>query len=75
MDPQGFAASQDRFTPGDLIRTGPNPYPRYRVVAVSGGKVWVRNMTTSADAVVDCARCALIEPSERPVEAAVTTPG
>jgi hypothetical protein len=42
---------------GDLVRTGPNLYPHYTVIAVSGEKVWVRNVQTGVDGLTPLTRC------------------
>jgi hypothetical protein len=57
-----FAIEHDRefeedILPGDVVRTGPNLYPHYTVIAVSGDKVWVRNVQTGADGLTPVSRC------------------
>lgn len=57
-----FAIEHDRdfeeeIQPGDLVRTGPNLYPHYTVVAVSGDKAWVRNVQNGADHLALLSRC------------------
>ena len=47
---------------GDLVRTGPNQFPRYRVIAVDGERVWVRNVDNGLDGVTDLDRCRRVEP-------------
>ncbi len=42
---------------GDLVRTGPNLYPHFEVVAVHGDKAWVRNVQNGADHLALLARC------------------
>jgi hypothetical protein len=42
---------------GDLVRTGPNLYPHFEVVAVHGDKAWVRNVLTGADHLALLSRC------------------
>jgi hypothetical protein len=42
---------------GDLVRTGPNLFPHYTVIAVSGDKVWVRNVQTGVDGLTPVSRC------------------
>lgn len=61
MEQKSFASLQDRFSPGDIVRTGQNTHPQYRVVAVDVNKVWLRNLSSGADAVVDCLRCEVVE--------------
>ena len=46
---------------GDVVRTGPNAKPHFRVLAVNDGRVWVRNVDTSADGIVDMNRCRVVE--------------
>jgi hypothetical protein len=57
-----FAISHERdydehITAGDLVRTGPNLFPHFEVVAVHGDKAWVRNVTTGADHLAMISRC------------------
>ncbi|HET9159881.1 MAG TPA: hypothetical protein VFN88_04655, partial [Caulobacteraceae bacterium] len=57
-----FAIDHDRtededIQPGDIVRTGPNLYPHYTVVAVSGEKAWVRNVQTGVDGLTPLTRC------------------
>ena len=51
---------------GDLVRTGPNLYPHYEVIAVHGDKAWVRNVQTGADHLAMISRCRKIngQPAE-----------
>ncbi len=42
---------------GDLVRTGPNAFPYFRVLAVFGDKAWVRNVQTGADGITFASRC------------------
>jgi hypothetical protein len=42
---------------GDLVRTGPNHFPHFAVVAVNGDKAWVRNVNTGADSLALVSRC------------------
>jgi hypothetical protein len=42
---------------GDLVRTGPNLFPHFEVVAVHGDKAWVRNVQTGADHLAMICRC------------------
>jgi hypothetical protein len=48
--------------PGDIVRSGANYYPHFEVVAVSGDKAWVRNVTSGADHLAPLARCRKIQP-------------
>jgi hypothetical protein len=47
---------------GDLVRTGPNLYPHYSVIAVNGDKAWVRNVQNGLDGVTSITRCRKIQP-------------
>ena len=49
--------SDTRIAAGDLIRTGDNAYPRYRVVATNEDRAWVRDVQDGTDHVVPIARC------------------
>jgi hypothetical protein len=42
---------------GDVVRTGLNATPQFNVVAVSGDKVWLRNVHTGSDAIAPMSRC------------------
>jgi hypothetical protein len=42
---------------GDLVRTGPNLFPHYEVIAVHGDKAWVRNIQTGLDGLTSVNRC------------------
>ena len=42
---------------GDVVRTGGNAYPCYRVIATSDGRAWVRDVQDGTDYVVPLARC------------------
>jgi hypothetical protein len=46
---------------GDLVRTGPNLFPHYEVIAVNGDKVWVRNVQSGLDGVTNINRCRKIQ--------------
>ena len=57
-----FSISHDRdyaedIQPGDVVRTGPNLFPHYEVVAVHGEKAWVRNVQDGADYLALLSRC------------------
>lgn len=54
---------------GDIVRTGPNLFPHYMVVAVNGDTAWVQNTETGAQALTAINRCRRIE-AERMVRAA-----
>ena len=38
---------------GDLVRTGPNMFPHYTVIAVCGDKVWVRDEQYGSDGITN----------------------
>jgi hypothetical protein len=42
---------------GDLIRTGPNLYPHYCVIAINGDKAWVRDVQSGMDGLTSLAVC------------------
>jgi len=46
-----------RVQVGDLVRTGPNAWPTYVVVALDGDKAWVRNADNGADGLTQADRC------------------
>ena len=43
--------------PGDLVRTGQNKFPHFRVISVHQDMVWVRNIETGADGLARANRC------------------
>lgn len=48
---------EEEIHAGDLVRTGPNLFPHYTVIAVNGEKVWLRNIQTGVDALTPLSRC------------------
>jgi len=57
-----YAIDHDRgydeeIAPGDLVRTGPNLFPHFEVLAVHGDKAWVRNISNGADHLAFVSRC------------------
>jgi hypothetical protein len=56
----------EEIAEGDLVRTGPSQFPRYRVIAVNGERVWVRNADNGLDGVTDLNRCRRIERASPP---------
>lgn len=42
---------------GDFVRTGSNLYPHFEVIAVHGGKAWVRNLDNGAHHLAMVSRC------------------
>ena len=45
---------------GDLIRTGENSHPHYRVIAIAEDKAWIRDTQYGTDQVVPIDRCSKI---------------
>ena len=56
-DHSGFG---DDVQAGDLVRTGPNLYPHYTVIAIHGATAWVRDVQTGRDGLTALDRCAKI---------------
>lgn len=57
-----FSISHDReydeeIRVGDLVRTGPNLFPHFEVIAVHGEKAWVRNIQNGTDHLALVSRC------------------
>jgi len=48
---------EEHIQAGDLVRTGPNLFPHFEVVAVHGDKAWVRNVVNGADHLALLSRC------------------
>lgn len=48
---------EEAIQSGDLVRTGPNLFPHFTVVAVDGDKAWLRNVQTGMDALAPLGRC------------------
>ncbi|RAK52829.1 hypothetical protein [Phenylobacterium deserti] len=48
---------EEEIHAGDLVRTGPNLFPHFEVLAVHADKAWVRNVTTGADHLAILSRC------------------
>ena len=42
---------------GDTVKTGPNDYPRFKIVAIDSGRAWIRNVASGDDAVVSLEEC------------------
>ena len=42
---------------GDLVRTGANAFPYYKVIAVHGDKVWVRDVQYGTDGLTSLMLC------------------
>jgi hypothetical protein len=41
-----------QICPGDIVRTGENLYPEYRVIATSEDRAWVRDVQYGTDHIV-----------------------
>jgi hypothetical protein len=57
-----FAIDHDRgydeeIQAGDIVRTGPNLFPHFEVLAVHGDKAWVRNVSNGSDHLALVSRC------------------
>ena len=48
---------EEEIQVGDLVRSGPNLFPHYEVVAVQGDKAWVRDVQSGADHLALLTRC------------------
>ncbi|WP_334162987.1 hypothetical protein [Phenylobacterium sp.] len=48
---------EEEIQAGDIVRTGPNLFPHFEVVAVHGDKAWVRNVVNGADHLALLSRC------------------
>jgi hypothetical protein len=53
---------EDDIQAGDLVRSGPNFFPHFEVIAVSGDKAWVRDVQTGADHLALLSRCRKLQP-------------
>ncbi len=49
--------TEDVIGPGDLVCTGPNACPQFRVIAIHHDMVWVRNTETGVDGLTAISRC------------------
>jgi len=61
-----FAINHDRdyeeeIRVGDLVRSGANLFPHFKVIAVNGDKAWVRNVSSGDDHLAPLARCRRLE--------------
>ena len=54
---------------GDIVRTGPNLFPHFQVVAVQGGKAWVRDLQDGSDHLAILSRCRKINPQPSAIAA------
>ena len=69
-------ADDGGLKPGDLCHHGQNALPAYRVVWVDSGKVWLRDLSTGQDAVVEASQCRRMDepPGEPPSPTPITWP-
>jgi hypothetical protein len=61
-----FAISHEReldeqIAAGDLVRTGANAFPQYRVIAVYGDKAWLRDVQYGSDGITSVTLCRKID--------------
>lgn len=42
---------------GDLVRSGPNLFPHFEVIALHGDTAWVRNVQNGANHLAPLSRC------------------
>jgi hypothetical protein len=54
-DPLG--ASSPSVTVGDVVRTGENFHPHYRVIALTEDRAWIRDTQHGTDHIVPLHRC------------------
>jgi hypothetical protein len=52
---------EESIAAGDLVRTGANAFPHFRVIAVCGEKVWVRDVQYGTDGITKLSLCRKIE--------------
>ena len=60
---------EEEIHPGDLVSTGPNLHPYYKVIAISADKAWVRNVQSGADSLAFLDRCRLLNGSAMAIAA------
>jgi len=48
---------EEHIQADDLVRTGANSHPHYRVIAVYGDKAWVRDVSNDLDGLTALSRC------------------
>jgi hypothetical protein len=49
--------SGEHIQAGDMVRTGPNRFPHFTVVAIDGDKAWLRNIQSGMDGLAALHRC------------------
>jgi hypothetical protein len=62
---QNDLAQDQHIQAGDLVRTGPNLFPHFSVIAVHGDKAWVRNVQDGMDGLARLDRCRKINGPHR----------
>lgn len=45
------------ISPRDIVITGSCTWPRFKVLALVGGKAWLQDVDTGEDTITDQARC------------------
>jgi hypothetical protein len=48
---------EDQIEVGDLVRTGANLFPHFRVIAIHDDKVWVRDVQYGSDGITGLNLC------------------
>ncbi len=48
---------EEEIQTGDLVSTGPNLFPYFKVIAVSGETAWVRDVQSGGDGLTALSRC------------------
>jgi hypothetical protein len=48
---------EEHIAEGDMVSTGSNAGPFFRVLAVNDNRAWLRNVSNGMDGIVDVARC------------------
>ena len=72
--PEDAPSHLPHATVGDIVRTGENFHPHYRVIAVSADRAWIRDIQRGTDHVIPISRCRRLdnrdtgEPSGTPDE-------
>jgi hypothetical protein len=52
---------EEQVCAGDLVRSGPNLFPHFMVIAVDHDKAWVRDVQTGADHLTLLSRCRRVQ--------------
>jgi hypothetical protein len=51
----------EHIAAGDLVRTGANAFPHYRVIAIHAEKVWLRDVQYGSDNITSLSLCRKID--------------